>query len=62
MYVCVCNAIRETDLRAVAHRTSGDAEAAYAALGKAPQCGTCLCEADEILDDERHFCCKRVAA
>ena len=62
MYVCVCNAIRETELRAVAHRTVGDARVAYAALGKIPQCGTCLCEADEILDDERMVCCKRVAA
>ncbi len=62
MYVCVCNAIRETELRAVAHRTMGDAEVAYAALGKVPQCGQCLCEADEILFDERQFCCKRVAA
>lgn len=62
MYVCVCNAIRESELRAVAHRTSGDAVVAYAALGKIPQCGSCLCEADEILDDERRFCLGRAAA
>ncbi|WP_435418444.1 ferredoxin [Parerythrobacter aurantius] len=62
MYVCVCNAIRESELRTVALRCPGDAVAAYAALGKAPQCGSCLCEADEILDDERQLCCKRVAA
>lgn len=62
MYVCICNAIRESELRTVAFRTSGDAVAAYAALGKMPQCGQCLCEADEVLDDERQLCCKRVAA
>ena len=62
MYVCICNAIREAELRAVAHRTTGDAEQAYAAMGKTPNCGHCLCEADEILSDERQLCCKRVAA
>ena len=37
MYVCICNAIRETDLRDAARRSKGDAEAIYAALGRAPQ-------------------------
>jgi len=62
MYVCICNAIRETDLRDAARCTFGDAEATYAALGKRPNCGQCLDEADEILNEEREFSCKRVAA
>ncbi|NNC59526.1 MAG: ferredoxin [Erythrobacter sp.] len=62
MYVCICNAIREAELRAVAHRTSGDAEEAYAALGKVPNCGHCLCDADGILFEERELTCKKVAA
>lgn len=62
MFICNCNAIRETELRRVAHHVSGDAEAAYAALGKKPNCGQCLCEADEILFEEREMACKRVAA
>ena len=53
MYVCICNAIRETELRDAARRCPGDAEACYAALGKRPNCRTCLCEADMIVDDER---------
>ena len=53
MYVCVCNAIRESELRHAARRVEGDAEDLYAALGKTPQCGTCLEEADEIVADER---------
>ncbi len=61
MYVCICNAIKETELRGVAQRTSGDAEAAYAALGKRPNCGTCLREADAILFEERELSCKSVA-
>ncbi len=34
VYICVCNAIRESDLRRVARCVPGDAEACYAALGK----------------------------
>ena len=54
MFVCICNAIRETDLRAIARSCQGEAEAAYAALGKEPLCGSCLCDADMILSHERH--------
>ena len=38
MYVCVCNAVREAEFRRAARLVDGDAEAIYAALGKAPQC------------------------
>ncbi|WP_379547952.1 bacterioferritin-associated ferredoxin [Qipengyuania sp. DSG2-2] len=55
MYVCICNAIRETELRRVARLTNGDAEAAYAKLGKRPNCGSCLNEADAILFEEREM-------
>lgn len=53
VYVCICNAIRESELRRAARHVSGDAESCYAALGKPPCCGTCLDEADGILQDER---------
>ena len=53
MYVCVCNAIRECELRRAALKAPGDAEAVYAALGKRPNCRTCLDEADAIVFDER---------
>ena len=53
MYVCVCNAIRESTLRAAARDFDGDAEALYTLLGRPPQCGQCLDEAAEILIDER---------
>lgn len=55
MYVCICNAIRESELRRVARHVSGDAEACYAALGKRPACATCLDDADEILLEEREL-------
>ena len=53
MYVCVCNAIRESDFRRTARCVPGDAEAVYAALGKAPKCRQCLDEANEMLAEER---------
>ena len=62
MYVCICNAIRENELRRVARHVPGDAEAAYAALGKVPQCGQCLCDADCILDEEREYGLQSAAA
>jgi bacterioferritin-associated ferredoxin len=63
MYVCVCNAIREADLREAAHSLPGDAEALYAQLGKVPQCCQCLEEADELIAEARHgTCCLRLVA
>lgn len=52
MYICVCNAIRECELRKAARVTPGDAESVYAALGKRPNCGTCLDDANAILFEE----------
>ena len=62
MYVCICNAIRETELRRIAQSTNGDAEAAYAKLGKRPNCGQCLVDAEAILFEERELNCETVAA
>lgn len=53
MFVCICNAIRETDLRSAARNCAGDADAVYACLGKTPQCGQCLDDAAMILIEER---------
>ena len=53
MYVCVCNAVREAEFRRAARLVDGDAEAIYAALGKAPQCCQCLDDADEVAFEER---------
>jgi bacterioferritin-associated ferredoxin len=53
MYICVCNAIRECELRTAARACPGDADAVYACLGKTPQCAQCLDEAAEILIEER---------
>lgn len=63
MYTCICNAIRETDLRHAARRHHGDAESVYAQLGKRPNCGQCLEEAEEVLAEAREaISAQRVAA
>ncbi len=53
MYVCICNAIRECELRKAARASRGDAEALYTAIGRPPQCGQCIEDAEDIIADER---------
>lgn len=56
MFVCICNAILEDELREIARHGVTDPEAAYAVLGKSPQCGTCLDHADDVMASERSRC------
>ena len=53
MIVCVCNAITEDELRELAHSGARTPEEAYAVLGHEPQCGSCLCYAQELIDQTR---------
>jgi len=55
LYICICNAVRECDLRKAARACPGDVDAVYDSLGKQPQCGQCLDEAMEIMIEERDF-------
>lgn len=56
MLVCICNAISEDELRDIARQGISDPEAAFAALGKRPNCRTCLDHADDVLfaEQRRH--------
>lgn len=42
MYVCVCNALREQQIRDLVAAGVRCEKEAYARLGCRPQCGTCL--------------------
>jgi bacterioferritin-associated ferredoxin len=53
MVVCVCNAVRETDLRDAARAGSRHPKCAYKRLGCEIRCGQCLPFAREIIQDER---------
>ena len=50
MYVCVCNAYRDTEIRAVAQAGVRCARKAYQQLGNGPQCGRCLSFAQGLID------------
>lgn len=53
MVVCICNAIREQDVRAAARAGAISPCQAYAALGQRPRCGQCVPFAREIISAER---------
>ena len=53
MIVCVCNAITEDELRDLARSGARSPEEAYQLLGNEPQCGSCLCHAQELIDEAR---------
>jgi bacterioferritin-associated ferredoxin len=50
MVVCVCNAIRESDVREAARQGATSACQAYRALGLQPKCGQCVPFAREIIN------------
>lgn len=49
MVVCVCNAIREKDLRAAVRCGSERPGDVYARLGSKPKCGQCLSFARDVI-------------
>jgi len=54
VYVCICNCIRETELRAAARtRPSACPKQLYASMGKQPQCCQCLDDASEIIAEAK---------
>lgn len=52
MIVCICNAVRERDIRSVAPTCLTPAQA-YDTLGCRAKCGQCVLVARAILEDER---------
>jgi len=53
MIVCICNAIREDDVRKAARDGATCPSSAYAAVGRRPRCGQCFSFAREIIAAER---------
>ncbi|WP_246346863.1 (2Fe-2S)-binding protein [Sphingomonas jinjuensis] len=53
MVVCVCNAIRENQVRACARDGCRTPCQAFRALGRQAKCGQCAVVARAILDEER---------
>ena len=53
MIVCVCNAIREDEIRKAARSGAPCAVTAYRSIDCEVQCGHCLPYADELIAKER---------
>ena len=57
MYVCVCNAYRESHVREVVEESSGNyvvtVEQVYARLGSAPRCGRCVLYVKDLISTMR---------
>ena len=53
MIVCVCNAIREKDVRRAAREGASCPASAYSFVGRKPRCGQCFSFAREIIAAER---------
>ena len=54
MYVCVCNAISDSEIREAADAGARDLWDLQAALGVASNCGSCKETASEILREHRN--------
>ncbi len=52
MYICICNAIRDKELAAASRdaRSVGDV---FRKCGRRPQCGKCLHDVAEIIEEQR---------
>ena len=53
MIVCVCNAIRENEVRSAARSGASCPSSAYASLGRRPRCGQCFSFARQVIAAER---------
>ena len=60
MYVCICNAITDQQIRDAADEGVGDLWALQSALGVATNCGSCKEAASEILRESRKTAAARV--
>jgi bacterioferritin-associated ferredoxin len=53
MVVCICNAIRESDVRAAARQGCATPCQVHRALGRPAKCGKCTTFTRTIIDEER---------
>jgi bacterioferritin-associated ferredoxin len=52
MYTCICERVRECDVRAAIQRGARTEESIGEACGAGTNCGTCLDRICELIDDE----------
>lgn len=54
MYVCICNALKESQVRAVTREAGGSLGSSelFRRLGARPQCGKCVSHATDLMRSE----------
>ena len=52
MYICICNGIRESDLRAAVNSGTRNTRELFRLMGAKPKCGTCLRHAQAIIRNQ----------
>jgi bacterioferritin-associated ferredoxin len=57
VYICICNALRKSQITAAAQNGATTVEAAYAACDAKVQCGHCRDEAVDVITEARAGCC-----
>ena len=50
MYVCICNAVTETDIKKAVKTGANCMHQLESKLGVGNQCGSCVCDASACLD------------
>lgn len=50
MYVCVCNAVTETDIKKAVREGANCLHQLESKLGVGNKCGSCICDASACLD------------
>lgn len=53
MYVCVCNALRERDIAEAACGQAQSVAEVFRRCGRRPQCGKCLPDVAQMIEDAR---------
>ncbi|MBO6782864.1 MAG: (2Fe-2S)-binding protein [Alphaproteobacteria bacterium] len=51
MYVCICNAVKDSEVKAVIAEGVQDVDEVYRALDVEPQCGTCRSFIRELMSE-----------
>ena len=53
MYICICNALNDTQVRCAVESGAKSAGQVYAGLGCAPRCGKCVVAIRQMVNDAK---------
>ena len=62
MYVCICNALKDKELAAAASEEARCVADVFRKCGHRPQCGKCLPDVAQIIEDQQQNNCVKLAA